>query len=244
MLLEADNLEAVAAEKVILRNCSLSIPRGEIHVIMGPNGSGKSTLCSVLMGHSDYRVTSGTLRFEGEDLLSLPVDERARRGIFLGFQYPREIPGVSLGNVLRAAMEARGKKVAIGELVTSIKRELKRLNLGEEFLTRSLNEHASGGEKKRLEVAQLGVIAPKLAVLDEIDSGLDLDSLKTIAAAIKRFAKEHRTTFLIITHYERLLRYVKPDRVHIMADGAIVTSGGMALVRQLEKEGYKKFAKV
>lgn len=244
MFLEVENLEAAAAEKTILKNCSLSIPRGEIHVIMGPNGSGKSTLCSVLMGHGDYRVTRGAVRFEGKDLLSLPVDERARRGIFLGFQYPREIPGVSLGNVLRATMEARGKKVAVGELITRIKRELKFLNLSEDFLTRSLNEHASGGEKKRLEMAQLGVIAPKLAVLDEIDSGLDIDSLKTIAVAIKRFAKEHGTTFLIITHYQRLLQYVRPNRVHIMAAGAIVKNGGMELARQLEKEGYKKFAKV
>lgn len=243
MLLEVKNLCVFASGKEILKKCSLAVPRGRIHAVMGPNGSGKSTLCGVLLGHEKYTVKSGTACFEGKDLLPLSVDERARRGIFLGFQHPLEIPGVSLFQLLRAAREARRNKTPSAELLATVKRELTDLHLGEEFAGRPVNEHASGGEKKRLEIAQLRVIPAKLAILDEIDSGLDVDSLKTIASVISRTAREHGTAFLVITHYQRLLNHLTPDCVHIMMDGAVVASGGMELVSRLEKDGYKSFAR-
>ena len=247
MLLEIKNLNATAKDKIILNGLTLSIPEGGIHVIMGPNGSGKSTLCSIIMGHPDYTVKEGSIFFENIDLLALKTDERARQGIFLSFQYPREIPGVSLAQVTRTALNAvlteKGIK-DIGtskEFITTLKTTVGRLGLKEDFLKRPLNEHTSGGEKKRLEMAQLDMLKPKLAILDEIDSGLDIDALKVIANEIKHAVKTHNTTFLIITHYQRLLEHIRPDSVHIMVDGKIVKSGDATLPYQLEKDGYKEF---
>lgn len=244
MILDIKNIDVTTDGKTILKNFSLSIPQGGVHVIMGPNGSGKSTLCNVIMGHPDYKVSSGTITFQDKDLLSLSTDERSRQGIFLGFQYPREIPGISLANVLRTAINAqiqKHQKINPQELLEKIKYQLAFLNLSEEFITRPLNEHASGGEKKRLEIVQLGVLAPKLAILDEIDSGLDIDVLKSIALAIKKFSQETGITFIIITHYQRLLQHIHPDQIHIMIDGRIVKSGDIQLAYQLEREGYKNF---
>ena len=247
ILLEIKHVTAVAKDKTILSGLTLSIPKGGIHVIMGPNGSGKSTLCSIIMGHPDYIVKEGSIFFEKTDLLSMKTDERARKGIFLSFQYPREIPGVSLAQVTRTALNAalaeKGVK-NIGtskEFIAKLKTTVSRLGLKEDFLKRPLNEHASGGEKKRLEMVQLDILTPKLAILDEIDSGLDIDALKVIANEINHAVAAHNTTFLIITHYQRLLEHIKPDSVHIMVDGKIVKSGDAALPHQLEKEGYKEF---
>ncbi len=238
MLLEIKDLTVTAGNKVILKKCSLGVPAGGIEVIMGPNGSGKSTLCAAIMGKSEFTVT-GRMRFAGKDLSSLSPDERARLGLFLAFQNPLEIPGVSLYQLLRATLEARREKTAVTDLAERIKKHLKDLNLNEEFLNRPLNEHASGGEKKRLEMVQLGIVRPTLAILDEIDSGLDIDSLKIIAGVIRRFAKELKISFLIITHYQRLLEHLEPDRVHVMMGGKIVKSGGMKLVEELERYGYQ-----
>lgn len=236
-LLEAKNLIVAAGGKTILSRCSLSLPEGGIQVIMGPNGSGKSTLCGAIMGREGLTV-SGTLCFAGENLLSLSPDERARRGLFLAFQHPLEIPGVSLLQMLRAAREARGEKSTIPELASRVRETLRTLNLTEEFMHRPLNEHASGGEKKRLEMAQLLLIGARLAILDEIDSGLDIDSLKTIAGAVRAAAREQGISFLVITHYERLLAHLEPDRIHVMMGGMIVRSGGRELASELERRGY------
>lgn len=238
MFLEIEKVTATANGKPILKGLSLSVPRGGINVIMGPNGSGKSTLCGVIMGHPDYVVSAGSITFENNDLLKLKTDERARRGIFLSFQYPREIPGVSLAQVVRAAMKTA---VSSQKFIKDLKAELGSLGLSEEFLRRSLNENASGGEKKRLEMVQLAMLAPKLAILDEIDSGLDIDAMQTIAKAITSAAEKNDTTFLIITHYQRLLRHLRPDSIHIMVDGKIAKSGDYALAEELERDGYKNF---
>lgn len=266
MLLRISNLTVRAKDKVILDGLSLNIPSGGVHVIMGPNGSGKSTLCSILMGHPDYEVVNGKAVFEGADLLKMKTDERARKGLFLSFQYPREIPGVSLAQVTRAAMNARQKEMTGGRetsseaskadiktstaqnispknFISSLKEKISGMGLSEDFLSRPLNEHASGGEKKRLEMVQLDMLAPKLAILDEIDSGLDIDAMKMIAGSINSVMKKHGTTFLIITHYQRLLQHISPDSVHIMVDGKIVKSGKADLVQELERDGYKNYGK-
>jgi Fe-S cluster assembly ATP-binding protein len=246
MLLSIQNLTAHVKDKPILKDLSLSIPKGGVHVIMGPNGSGKSTLCSVIMGHPSYSVTKGSLDFDGRDLLSLKTDERARAGIFLSFQYPREIPGVSLAQVVRTSLTARAKadgtKLPVAkELLHDVKKQLSAFGLSDEFLRRSLNENASGGEKKRLEMVQLALLRPRLAILDEIDSGLDIDAMKTIGSGIERAVKEYGTTFLIITHYQRLLQYISPTTVQVMVDGKIVKTGDAELARELERDGYKAY---
>ncbi len=247
VLLEIKNLTVKAKDKLILNGLNLSIPRSGIHVIMGPNGSGKSTLCSILLGHPDYEVIDGTISFEGENLLGFKTDERARKGIFLSFQHPREIPGVSLSQITRSAKNSILKEKGLKdsstpkEFISNLKVKLKNHGLSEDFLRRPLNEHASGGEKKRLEMVQLAMLKPKLAILDEIDSGLDIDAMKLIAQSIKNAVAEYKTTFLIITHYQRLLQYIEPDSIHVIADGKIVKSGDRTLAHELERDGYKNF---
>lgn len=246
-LLEIKNLTVKAKDKQILDDLSLSIPNGGIHVIMGPNGSGKSTLCSILMGHPDYEITGGSISFEGADLSLIKTDERARKGIFLSFQHPKEIPGVSLSQITRSAINSTLKEKGLKdsgtpkEFITSLKEKLKYHGLPEDFLRRPLNEHASGGEKKRLEMVQLAMLKPKLAILDEIDSGLDIDAMKLIAQSIKNAVAEYKTTFLIITHYQRLLQHIEPDSVNVIVDGKIVKSGDRTLAHELERDGYKNF---
>lgn len=234
-----DGLCASVAGKPILRGVSLRIRPGEIHALMGPNGSGKSTLSNVLLGHPDTVVTAGTARFQGVDLLALPTEERARLGLFLSFQYPVAIPGVTVARFLKTAVDAvRGKGSVKAAAFLNEMRELARfLEIPEGFLNRSLNDGFSGGEKKRMEILQMLALKPALALLDETDSGLDIDALQVVARGINRLTGPE-TGLLVITHYERILRYVHPQFLHVLMEGRIVLSGGPELVTRLEKEGY------
>lgn len=247
MLLSIQNLHVAVGEKPILQGTSLAVSGGGVHVIMGPNGSGKSTLCHALMGHPAYQVTRGKIVLNGENITRMKTDERARRGMFLSFQYPREIPGVSVAQMLRAALFARVKDgnkkepFVLKDFHRSIRTTLADFGLSEDFFKRALNENASGGEKKRMEMVQLFLLKPQLAILDEIDSGLDIDAMKRIGAGIERAARELGTTFIVITHYQRLLQHLSYDHVHVMVDGRIVESGGPKLVETLERDGYKAF---
>ncbi|CAM5793093.1 Fe-S cluster assembly ATPase SufC [Castellaniella caeni] len=241
-MLKINNLHASIEDKEILRGLSLDIKPGEVHAIMGPNGAGKSTLSQVLTGREAYKVTGGSVEFEGQDLLALPVEERARAGIFLAFQYPIEIPGVSNAYFLRAAVNAgrrhRGQpELDAMDFVKKAKAEMKLVGMRDEFLYRSVNEGFSGGEKKRNEVLQMALLEPKLAILDETDSGLDIDALKTVAEGVNRLRSPERS-MIVITHYQRLLDYIKPDFVHVLAHGQIVRSGGSELALELEAKGY------
>jgi Fe-S cluster assembly ATP-binding protein len=245
-LLSIDNLHAVIAEDgtEILRGVDLAIGRGEIHAIMGPNGSGKSTLSKVLSGHPAYEVTDGEVWFEGRNLLELEVDERARAGIFLAFQYPVEIPGVSIANFMRTAMQANrpDQELDIFDFQDALLERMALLEMDTSFAERSVNEGFSGGEKKRNEILQLALLRPKLAVLDETDSGLDIDALKVVSSAVNALHQEHGDmSVLLITHYQRLLNYITPDHVHVMVSGRIAASGGAELAEQLEAEGYENF---
>jgi Fe-S cluster assembly ATP-binding protein len=217
------------------------VDRGEIHALMGPNGSGKSTLAAVLMGHPAYRVTAGIIMLDGEDIAEWKADERGRAGMFLGFQYPEEIPGVSVVNFLRTALTNRtGVDYTVLELRLKVMDAMRGLGMDPSFADRYLNEGFSGGERKRNEILQLTVLEPELAILDETDSGLDIDALKTVAEGVARMASDQRG-FLVITHYQRLLEYLEPTHVHVFADGRIVESGGPDLARRVEEEGYDKF---
>ncbi len=238
-LLDVQNLEASVAGKPILRGVSLTIRGGEVHALMGPNGSGKSTLSNVLMGHPDYEVTGGTVRLAGEDLLSLAPEERARRGLFLAFQYPVAIPGVTTVQFLKACLEAiRGREATKAAVFLRELRENARfLEMDESFLNRPINEGFSGGEKKRMEILQMLMLKPRMVVLDETDSGLDIDALKIVARGVQRLEGPD-VGVLIITHYERILTHLPPDHVHILVDGRIARSGGPDLVRELETRGY------
>ncbi len=238
-LLEVENLEASVAGKPILKGVSLSIRGGEVHALMGPNGSGKSTLSNVLMGHPDYEVTGGAVRLLGEDLLPLAPEERARRGLFLAVQYPVAIPGVTTVQFLKACVEAvRGREATKAAVFLRELRENARLlDLGEPFLNRPINEGFSGGEKKRMEILQMLMLKPRMVVLDETDSGLDIDALKIVARGVQRLIGPE-IGVLIITHYERILTHLPPDHVHILVDGRIARSGGPELVRELEERGY------
>jgi Fe-S cluster assembly ATP-binding protein len=245
-LLRIENLHAVVAEDgtEILRGVDLTVRAGEIHAVMGPNGSGKSTLSKVLSGHPAYEVTNGAVTFRGEDLLELEVDERARAGIFLAFQYPVDIPGVSIANFLRTAVQANrpGEEVDIFDFQESLLSRLELLDMDPVFATRSVNEGFSGGEKKRNEILQLAMMQPALAVLDETDSGLDIDALKMVASAVNRLHRERpEMAIVLITHYQRILNYIQPDRVHVMVSGRIVRSGGAELAAELELSGYEGF---
>jgi Fe-S cluster assembly ATP-binding protein len=246
-MLEISNLHATVADKPILNGVSLSVPAGEVHAIMGPNGSGKSTLAYVLSGRPGYEVTGGSVTFDGQDLLALEPHERAAAGLFLGFQYPVEIPGISYLQFLRESLNSqrrvRGEAELSGaEFIKLAKAQAALLGMDQEMLKRPVNVGFSGGEKKRAEMVQMGIIAPKLAVLDETDSGLDIDALKAVGAGINRIMRAPDKGVLLITHYQRLLDYVKPDRVHVLYRGEIVRSGGPELAHELEREGYAEAA--
>lgn len=246
-MLQIQNLQASIQDdkqqaKEILRGINLSIRPGEVHAIMGPNGSGKSTLANVLAGHSDYQVTSGNVLFNQQDLLSLLPEERAAHGLFLAFQYPVEIPGVNNMYFLKAALNSLKKSRGEPELdamdfLTLIKNKIKEVGLDEAFLHRAVNEGFSGGEKKRNEVLQMLMLEPKFAILDETDSGLDIDSLQMVAKGVNTL-RDGQRSFLVVTHYQRLLNYIVPDVVHVMVNGKIIKSGGKELAQELEDKGY------
>lgn len=228
--------------KPILHGVNLSIASGETHAIMGPNGSGKSTLSYAIAGHPRYEITEGEVLLDGDNLLDMDVDERARAGLFLAMQYPTEIPGVSMANFLRSAATAvRGEAPKIREWVKEARGAMEELSIDPSFSERSVNEGFSGGEKKRHEVLQLGLLKPKFAILDETDSGLDVDALRVVSEGINRYKERENGGVLMITHYQRILNYVKPDYVHVFSAGRIVQSGGPELAVQLEAEGYERF---
>jgi len=238
--LTVENLHVAIGDKEIVRGLSLSVPRGEVHAIMGPNGSGKSTLAKVLAGHPDYVVTKGKVTMEGQNLFELEPDERARRGLFMAFQYPSEIPGVTIANFLRAALQARlpeGEELEATDYYAKLYEKMELLGMDRSFTSRSVNEGFSGGEKKRAEILQLAMLEPKYAVLDETDSGLDIDALKTVARGVNTL-RGPNLGILLITHYQRLLNYIIPDHVHVMVAGRIVRSGGKDLALELEERGY------
>ena len=241
-LLVVDNLHVAVEGKPILKGLTLTVSASETHALMGPNGSGKSTLSFCLMGHPKYEVTAGRILYQGEDIAALSPDKRAQRGIFLAFQYPTAIPGVTIANFLRAAIRGvrGGVDVPVKEFRQTVKTQLKTLGIPDAFMNRYVNDGFSGGEKKRLEILQMAVLNPALAVLDETDSGLDIDALKTVAAGINALRGPQRG-ILLITHYQRLLNYVKPDRVHVLVDGRLVRSGGPELALELEAKGYEGF---
>ncbi len=237
-LLLIEDLHVNVDEKEILKGVNLEIQVGEIHALMGRNGSGKSTLSYTLMGHPRYRISKGKISFKGENITELSPDARARLGLALGFQYPVAIPGVSVTNFLRASLKAvRGRDIPIKEFRQELKSQMKKLGVKDEFLSRYVNEGFSGGEKKRLEILQLALLKPTLTVLDETDSGLDIDALKVVAEGINSLVSAE-TAILLITHYQRILNYVQPHFVHVFADGRIIKSGGSELSKELEARGY------
>ncbi|MGY6519400.1 MAG: Fe-S cluster assembly ATPase SufC [Lysobacteraceae bacterium] len=241
-MLKIDNLHASVGGKEILKGLTLELQPGKVHAIMGPNGAGKSTLGNVLAGREGYEVTAGSISFQGKDLLELEPEARAAEGVFLAFQYPVEIPGVNNTYFLRAALNAQRKHRGEPELdsmqfLKLVREKLAVLHIKDELLNRGVNEGFSGGEKKRNEIFQLAVLEPKLAILDETDSGLDIDALKLVAEGVNTMRDPDRA-FLVITHYQRLLDYIEPDVVHVLADGRIVESGGPELARELEQHGY------
>jgi len=241
-MLEIKNLKAVVENKEILKGLTLSIKPGEIHAIMGPNGSGKSTLSNILSGKKGYEI-SGEIQFENSNLLDLEIEERAHKGIFLAFQYPIEIPGVNTNNFLKTSLnsirKARGQKELDAiEFLKLIKEKATQLNFDQKILSRQLNVGFSGGEKKKNEILQMSILDPKLAILDETDSGLDIDALKIVSEGVNKL-KNGKNSFLIITHYQRLLNYIKPDYVHVLKDGKIIRTGNFDLAIELEKKGYQ-----
>jgi Fe-S cluster assembly ATP-binding protein len=240
MSLEIKNLHATIQDKAILNGLTLTLPKGEVHAIMGPNGAGKSTLSKILCGHEDYAVTQGEVLMDGVNLLEMPVDVRSREGLFLAFQYPLEIAGVTNANFLRAALQARQPKGADFDAVAfygHLYKKMDSLGIPRNFTARSVNEGFSGGEKKRNEILQMAMLEPKYAILDETDSGLDIDALKIVADGVNAMRSPDRG-FLVITHYQRLLDYIKPDVVHVLSAGRIVKSGGPELALELEERGY------
>jgi Fe-S cluster assembly ATP-binding protein len=240
-IFEIDNLHVSVEGKEILRGLNLVVCPGEVHALMGRNGSGKSTLANAVMGHPKYAITSGTVRLNGEDILGLSPDARAKQGLFLAFQNPIAIPGVATGNFLRAAVKAvRGTEtINAVQFRKELTERMKYLQMDSSFATRALNEGFSGGEKKRAEMLQLAMLKPRVAILDEPDSGLDIDAVRIVSAGINSVHQQQpEMGVLLITHYQRILNYVRPDKVHVMANGRIVESGGYELVQQLESEGY------
>jgi Fe-S cluster assembly ATP-binding protein len=242
-LLEVKGLHAKAGEREILRGIDLTVDAGEVHAVMGPNGSGKSTLAQVIAGHPAYQVTAGEIRYQGQDLLDMEPEERAQAGVFLAFQYPVEIPGVSNAYFLRAAYneirKARGlEEVDSMDFLELLEEKLKVVEWGPEIMSRAVNSGFSGGEKKRNEILQMAVLEPRLAVLDETDSGLDIDALRIVAGGVRALRRPDNATVLV-THYQRLLNYIVPDRVHVLSAGRIVKSGGKELALELEERGYE-----
>ena len=240
MSLTIENLHASVDGNEILKGLNLEVPSGEVHAIMGPNGSGKSTLSKIIAGHDDYEVTAGRVLLDGVDIAELEVDERSRAGIFLAFQYPAEVPGVSNANFLRAALQARlpeGEEIDAVAFYKDMYAKMDELEMNRKFTSRAVNEGFSGGEKKRNEILQMIMLDPRYCLLDETDSGLDIDALKVVAKGVNSMRSNNRG-FLVITHYQRLLDYIKPDHVHVMADGQIVKSGGAELALELEESGY------
>jgi Fe-S cluster assembly ATP-binding protein len=241
-MLEIKNLHARIDDAEILRGLDLSVEAGEVHAIMGPNGSGKSTLAQVIAGHDAYEVTEGSVQYNGADLLDLEPEERAREGIFLGFQYPVEIPGVNNAYLLKAALNARRKhqgqaEIDAFEFLKLAKEKMKMLGMDPKFLNRGVNEGFSGGEKKRNEILQMAILEPRLAILDETDSGLDIDALRAVAEGVNTLRSPDRA-IVLVTHYQRLLDYIEPDHVHVLSGGRIVRSGDKSLALELEDKGY------
>jgi Fe-S cluster assembly ATP-binding protein len=238
-MLKIENLHAEIDGNEILKGVSLGVGQGEIHAIMGPNGSGKSTLSNVLMGHPRYEVTGGSVTFRGEDVFELEPDERAKLGMFLAFQYPSEVPGVSVANFLRTAVNSvREKELSPMEMYRLLQEKMRIMQMDPRFAERYLNEGFSGGEKKRNEILQMLMLDPKLAIMDETDSGLDIDALQVVARGVNEL-RGPEFSAVVITHYQRILRYIEPDHVHVMLDGRIVTSGGKELAEELEEKGYE-----
>ena len=241
-MLEIDNLHCKIDDKSILKGINLKIKKGEIHAIMGPNGSGKSTLANVISGHEDYHVTKGSIYFDDKEINDLSADERAHEGVFMSFQYPVEIPGVTVTNFIKTAInETRKSKglddMSSSEMLKKIREKANLLDMDSNFLSRSLNEGFSGGEKKRNEIFQMAMMEPKLAVLDETDSGLDIDALKIVANGVVKCSNDDNSV-LVITHYQRLLDYIVPDKVHVIMDGKVVKSGNKDLAKKIEDVGY------
>ncbi len=244
-MLEIKDLHARIDDKDILRGLTLTVPKGEVHAIMGPNGSGKSTLAYILAGKEDYEVTEGEILWNGENLLEMEPDERARAGVFLAFQYPVEIPGVASMTFLRAALNAKRKAKGLDEISTPefiklIREQAARLNIDMDMLKRPVNMGFSGGEKKRHEILQMALLEPSLCVLDETDSGLDIDAVRIVSEGVNALRSPERS-FLVITHYQRLLNYIVPDRVHVLSQGRVVRSGGKELAMELEQSGYAEY---
>ena len=238
-VLSIKDLHVAIGDKEILKGINLTINTGETHALMGPNGNGKSTLLGTIMGHPKYKVTQGTITLDGEDVLSMSVDERSRKGLFLGMQYPQEIPGVTNSDFLRAAMNVRREQpISLFKFIKEMESTIKDLEMKEDLAHRFLNEGFSGGEKKRNEVLQMLLLDPLYAILDETDSGLDIDALRIVSEGVNSMRSPFRS-FLVITHYKRLLDYIKPDVVHVLADGRIVRTGGGELVDELESRGYE-----
>jgi len=245
---EIEDLHVAVEGREILRGVSLGLSRGEVHAVMGPNGSGKSTLSNTLMGHPGYEVTGGRVRFRGRDLLELEPDERARLGVYLAFQYPTVVPGVTMANFLRTALNARrgydgkdrSKAISPREFRTLLKQPMQTLRMDDSFLSRYVNDGFSGGEKKRAEILQMAVLKPEIAILDETDSGLDIDSIKFVSEAINGL-RGPDLGVLIITHYTRILQFIRPDHVHVLVNGQVVRSGGSEVADQLERTGYSEW---
>ena len=241
-LLSIDNLHASVEDHEILKGLSLDVNPGEVHAIMGPNGSGKSTLAGVLAGRDDYEISEGSASFDGEDLLEMDPEERTREGLFLAFQYPVELPGVSTHQFLRTAVNSvrehrKQEPLSVGDFLKLMKEKAAFVNLDPKLTQRSVNEGFSGGEKKRAEIFQMAMLDPRVAILDETDSGLDIDALRIVSEGVNKLRSENRA-FVLITHYQRLLNFIRPDRVHVLIDGRIVRSGGPELAEELEAKGY------
>jgi Fe-S cluster assembly ATP-binding protein len=240
--LHASVTDAAGVAQEVLRGVNLTVSAGQTHAIMGPNGSGKTTLAYAIAGHPRYQVTQGSITLDGEDILKLSVDARARAGLFLAMQYPVEVPGVTVSNFLRTAVTAvRGEAPKLRQFVKELNTNMSELAMDPAFAQRNLNEGFSGGEKKRHEILQLQLLDPKIAILDETDSGLDIDALRIVSAGINKFAEDREHGVLLITHYTRILRYVKPDFVHVFVGGKIVEEGGAELAEELETSGYERF---
>lgn len=240
-LLNIENLHTKVEDKEILKGLNLNIKKGEIHVIMGPNGAGKSTLANTLMSHPKYFITEGNVKFEGEVINDLKADEKAKRGIFLSFQYPEEVPGVTVENFLRTAKGAvTGKYVGMVKFKKTLKDNMEILKINETYANRYLNVGFSGGEKKKNEILQMAILEPKLSILDETDSGLDVDAIRVVSEGVKMLSDKEKS-ILIITHHNKILEYLKPDYVHILVDGKIVKTGGIELASEIEENGFESF---